>query len=135
MHVDKIGHAHHIEDTVYNMASCTGSCNVYGAWLSHEWAWFSVDKGDDPTSTLTYAKINKLVPLNADNYAWFATAHWFNGHWEGRTFSGIDKKRRSVLMAHDVRAKRQVADETGTADPATQVSESHSISLHLQPRV
>ncbi|KAL8657003.1 MAG: hypothetical protein Q9226_002359 [Calogaya cf. arnoldii] len=60
---------------------------------------------------------------NADNYAWFATAYWFDIH-----FLDVNHDRKTLLrrdpeharIAQDGKTKRQVADETGTADAATQ---------------
>lgn len=131
MHVKLLGHGVEIRDAKVQLPSCGngGECDVYGPKLAYEWAWKNVQDGEDPTSSLTYAAINPRVLENADNYAWFATAFWFDGHFldvnydKSHTFTRRDLLEPGHMAPREVKnPKRQVADESGTADPATQTA-------------
>ncbi|KAL8849631.1 MAG: hypothetical protein Q9221_005398 [Calogaya cf. arnoldii] len=123
MHEKLLGHAITISDANAKLPSCYPytHCDVYGAKITNEWAWVNVNDAD-PTS---YSSIDSQVIENADNYAWFATAYWFDSH-----FLDVNYDRKSSLrwdlkhagIAQDGKPKRQVADETHTADAATQTA-------------
>lgn len=58
-----------------------GPVQVYGASRCRDFAWLIVPEGDNPKDKNTIASINREVVLNADNYAWYATAELFTTNW------------------------------------------------------